>query len=172
MPVYEFYCSHCHAIFNFLSRTSDTERKPSCPKCKRPELERQVSNFSISQGRKDEPSTEGMPDIDEARMEKALMGMASEMEGLDENDPRQMAKVMRRLSEATGMNLGGGFDEAIRRLESGEDPEKIEAEMGDVLGDDNIENMFSKESIKGLKRRYTAPTHDETLYSFEQSELE
>jgi hypothetical protein len=27
------------------------------------------------------------------------------------------------------------FDVAIRRLEAGEDPEKIEADMGDVFGD-------------------------------------
>jgi hypothetical protein len=27
------------------------------------------------------------------------------------------------------------FDTAIKRLEAGEDPEKIEADMGDVLGD-------------------------------------
>jgi hypothetical protein len=27
------------------------------------------------------------------------------------------------------------LDTAIKRLESGEDPEKIEADMGDVLGD-------------------------------------
>lgn len=167
MPVYEFYCSQCHTVFNFLARTASPEKRPACPKCCKPELERKVSGFAISRGRKDEPSADGMPDIDEARLEKALMGMAGEMEGMDENDPRQMAKVMRRLSEATGMNLGSGFDEAISRLESGEDPEKIEADMGDLLGDDNIENMFSKEGIKGLQRRYSPPSHDDTLYRLE-----
>ena len=111
-----------------------------------------------------------MPDIDEARLEKALMGMAGEMEGMDENDPRQMARVMRKLSEATGMNLGGGFEEAMARLESGEDPERIEAEMGDFLGDDTMENMFSREGLRVLKRRHTPPDHDDTLYSMEQTE--
>lgn len=168
MPVYEFYCSDCHTIFNFLARTAATDKIPACPKCKRPDLERKVSNFSISRGRTDEPQGEGMPDIDEARLEKALMGMAGEMEGMDENDPRQMARVMRKLSEATGMNLGGGFEEAMRRLECGEDPEKIEAEMGDVLGDESMENLFSRDGIKGVKRRYTPPAHDDTLYSFDQ----
>jgi len=91
------------------------------------------------------------------------------MENMDENDPRQMARVMRKLSEATGMNLGQGFEEAMARLESGEDPEKIEAEMGDALGDDMNENLFSREAIKGLKRKYSLPAHDDTLYSFDQS---
>ncbi|MBT0666066.1 zinc ribbon domain-containing protein [Geobacter pelophilus] len=170
MPVYEFYCSACHTIFNFLAKTADAERKPACPKCRKPELERKVSHFAISSGRKDESSGGEIPEIDEAKLEKALMGMASEFDGADENDPRQMAKMMRRLSEATGMNLGGGFEEAIRRLESGEDPEVVEAEMGDVLDDSNIENLFAKDGLKGLKRRYTPPAHDETLYRFDLSE--
>ncbi len=42
---------------------------------------------------------------------------------------------MRRLFEATGMPVGAGMEEALRRMESGEDPEKIEEEMGDVMED-------------------------------------
>jgi putative FmdB family regulatory protein len=166
MPVYEFYCSDCHTIFNFLSRRVATDRQPDCPKCRRPALERQVSGFAISKGRKDEAG-EQMPDIDEAKLEKALMGMAGEMQGLDENDPRQMAKMMRKLAEATGMNLASGLDEAIRRLEAGEDPEKVEESMGDVFDDDSIENLFTAGGIAGLKRKYTPPAHDETLYLLE-----
>ncbi|GAM10123.1 zinc ribbon domain protein [Geobacter sp. OR-1] len=172
MPVYEFYCSDCHTIYSFLARTANTTKRPSCPKCQRPELERQVSNFAISKGRGEEPASDGLPDIDETRLEKALMGMASELDGIDENDPRQMARVMRRISEATGMNLGAGFDEAIRRLESGEDPEMIEAELGDILDNDQAGDLFSREGIKGLKRRYTPPVHDDTLYSFEQPDFD
>ncbi len=167
MPVYEFYCSDCHTIFNFLSRSINTDKHPDCPKCKRPGLQRQVSNFAISKGRKDEPSADGMPDIDEARLEKAMIGLAGEMEGMNENDPRQMAKLMRKLSDATGMNLGSGIDEAIRRLECGEDPEKVEEELGDVLGDDSMENIFTKDGIRGIKRKYASPSHDDTLYLLE-----
>jgi len=43
---------------------------------------------------------------------------------------------MRRMSEITGEPLEGEMEEAVRRLELGEDPDKIEAELGDVLGDD------------------------------------
>src|SRR5512145_1150123 len=51
MPVYEFYCAECHTIFNFLSRRVNTEKRPDCPRCGRPELERQVSSFAVSKGR-------------------------------------------------------------------------------------------------------------------------
>ncbi|WP_298435138.1 zinc ribbon domain-containing protein [Geobacter sp.] len=162
MPVYEFYCIDCHTIFNFLSRRVNTDRRPTCPRCGRPDLERQVSHFAISKGRSEE-SAEGMPDLDEEKLEKAMMGLAGEMEGMDENDPRAMAKLMRRLQDATGMNLGTGFEEAMRRLEAGEDPEKVEEEMGDLF---DGENLFSREGIRGLKRKYTPPAHDDTLYSF------
>lgn len=53
------------------------------------------------------------------------------MEGLSEDDPRQMARFMRKFQEATGMNLGPTFDETMGRLEAGEDPEALEEEMGD-----------------------------------------
>ncbi|MEJ2699815.1 MAG: zinc ribbon domain-containing protein, partial [Desulfuromonadales bacterium] len=57
--------------------------------------------------------------------------------------------------------LGTGFDEALRRIEAGEDPEAIEEEMGDLLSG---ENPFSRKTIKNLRRRYTPPEQDETLY--------
>jgi len=160
MPVYEFYCSECHTIFNFLSRRVNTEKRPDCPRCGRPELERQVSSFAVSKGRAEE-SPDGMPDMDEERMEKAMEALAGEIDGIDENDPRQMARFMRRFTEATGMDLGHGVAEAIRRLEAGEDPEKVEEEMGDAL---DVENPYAREGVKGLKRRFLSPQRDETLY--------
>jgi putative FmdB family regulatory protein len=160
MPVYEFYCVDCHRIYSFLSRRINTEKRPACPRCGRPELEKQVSPFAVSLGRKDEPM-EGVPDMDEERMERALEGLAGEMEGVDENDPRQMARFMRRFSETTGMDLGSEVEEAIRRLEAGEDPEKIEEEIGGLM---DVESPFSREGVKGLKRRLAPPQRDDTLY--------
>ncbi len=161
MPVYEFYCSECHRIFNFLSRQVNTEKRPDCPRCGRSELERRVSLFAISRGMEEE-TIQGMPDLDEEKMERAMMSLAGEMEGMDEDDPRQMAHMMRRLSESAGMDLGSGMEEAMRRLEAGEDPEKIEEEMGDLFDE---ENPFSREKIKGLRRKYVPPAQDEALYA-------
>lgn len=166
MPVYEFYCGDCHAIFNFLSRQVNTDRQPKCPRCGRPELERLVSRFAISKNRP-EPDANGLPaDLDEEKMEQAMMALAGEMEGVDENDPRAMARFMRKFSEMTGMNLGGEAEEAMRRLEAGDNPEQIEAEMGDLFGDgDNPDGLFGKERLARIKRRLGPPEHDETLYT-------
>jgi putative FmdB family regulatory protein len=161
MPVYEFYCADCHTIFNFLSRRINVDRRPTCPRCGRLELERQVSRFAVSKGRKDEPA-EGMPDIDEALLGKAVMSLAGEMEGMDENDPRQMARFMRKLTEASGLSPGPGIEEAINRLEAGEDPERIEAELGNLV---DTETPFTRQGIRGLRRRFIPPEHDDTLYT-------
>ncbi len=162
MPVYEFYCSDCHAIFNFLSRTVRTDKRPACPRCQRPDLERQVSKFAISKNLEEPP--EGMPDIDESKMEQAMMALAGDMEHIDENDPRAMADFMRKFSKMTGMELGDGAAEALSRLEAGEDPEQIEAEMGDLFDEDNL---FSKKKLKSLRKKYLPPEHDDTLYALD-----
>ncbi len=165
MPVYEFYCGDCHTIFNFLARRTAPAAVPSCPRCGRPRLDRQVSRFAISKNRP-ESDPAGLPEgLDEERMEQVMMSLAGEMDGLDESDPRAMARFMRRFSDLTGMNLGAEAEEAMRRLAAGEDPEQVEAEMGDLFGDDDsLEGLFGKGKLGGLKRRLAPPEHDETLY--------
>jgi hypothetical protein len=44
-----------------------------------------------------------------------------------------MARMMRKLFDTTGLPLGPNMEEAIRRMEAGEDPDKIEEELGDLL---------------------------------------
>ena len=102
-----------------------------------------------------------MPDIDESKIEQAMMTLAGDMESMDEDDPRAMASFMRKLSTMTGLELGEGAEEALSRLEAGEDPEQIETEMGDLF-DGN--ELFSQKKIKGLKKQFLPPEHDDTLY--------
>jgi len=165
MPIYEFYCSDCHTVFNFLSRTVTTTKRPACPRCGRPDLEKKVSSFAISKGRVETAGEDDLPEIDENRMEQAMASMAREVEGINEEDPRQMARLMRKLYDATGLRLGDGMEEAIRRLEAGEDPDKIEEEMGDFLeGEDPLLGGTSGPGLKGLRRRLRPPKVDSTLY--------
>lgn len=167
MPVYEFYCSDCHRIFNFMARRMNIRKRPACPKCGRSKLDRKVSLFAFSKGRKEEDSgEEEMPDIDESRMERAMEALAQEAEGIDEENPRQMAGLMRKLYDATGLELGGSMEEAIRRMEAGEDPDSIEEEMGDLLDqEDPLAALGGKKSsLKGIRKRIMPPSVDETLY--------
>lgn len=159
MPIYEFYCADCNTIFSFFSKTINTKKKPPCPRCRKT-LERRMSLFACV-GKAKEPT--GGPDdlpVDESKLEHAMSSLAHEAEHLDENDPRAAANLMRKLTDMTGMKLGSGMQEALRRMEAGEDPEQIEAELGDVL---EQEEPFLRQEAKAAKKR-KEPARDETLY--------
>ena len=160
MPIYEFYCERCNTVYKFFSRTINTEKIPNCPVCKDVTLKRQVSLFSSVSGRKEEGPASDMPPVDEAKMEKAMAMLAREADGINEDDPRQAANLMRKLSDATGFRMGAGMEEALSRLERGEDPEKIEQEMGELLSG---EEPFAFED-KGKKAGKSEPMVDDTLY--------
>lgn len=160
MPIYEFYCNHCHMIFNFFTGSVNIETMPDCPKCKKTKLIRQMSTFAISKKRGDQEEMP-MPDLDESKMAKAMNHLAREAEHLNEEDPRQAATLMRKLTDMTGLDLGPGMEEALTRMEAGEDPEKIEEEMGDLLEGEDPFN-FQVKSAKSPKKH--PPKVDEKLY--------
>ena len=142
MPIYEFACPKCRKIFSFLSRRLNPDRLPVCPKCGSDKLEKQISRFVMTRGRSepagggDEADEGPMPDLDDPRVARAMAEMEREMEHLDENNPKHMARMMRKMKDLMPPgSLPRELDVAIKRLEAGEDPEKIEADMGDLLGD-------------------------------------
>lgn len=144
MPIYEFACPKCRRVFSFLSKRLNPDRTPVCPKCGSKKLFKQVSRFALTKGLPEpaakpvggEDDGPQMPDIDEAKMESVMGELERDMEHLDENNPRHMAHLMKKMKEVMPAgSVPKELDVAIKRLEAGEDPEKIEADMGDVLGD-------------------------------------
>lgn len=160
MPIYEFYCPRCNTLYNFFSRSANTEKIPSCPRCKTKKLERRMSVFSVVSGQKGDRE-DNFPPMDEAKMARAMEMLGREAEGIDGDDPRQAAAMMRKLSEATGLKLKPEMEDALNRMERGEDPEKIEEEMGELFDDDN---PFSLEGASTTRGRRLIPRVDETLY--------
>jgi len=144
MPIYEFACPKCRVIFNFLSKRTNPDRLPTCPKCGNRKMEKQMSGFAMLRGAKEptEASTgaeEGgspEPNMDDPRVMRAMNEMERDMEHLDENNPKHMAHMMRKMKDLMPPGtMPKEMDIAIKRLEAGEDPEKIEEDMGDVFGD-------------------------------------
>ncbi|HUU41700.1 MAG TPA: zinc ribbon domain-containing protein [Desulfatiglandales bacterium] len=159
MPIYEFYCENCNAVFNFYSKSINTSKRPACPKCNEVKLQRLLSRFSIRKQGSEESGEDSFP-IDESKIEKAVGMLAQEAQNINEDDPRQAANLMRRLSEMTGLHLGKGMQEAMERMEAGEDPEKIEEEMSDILEEDPVVLPEKKTASKKFERLY----RDDTLY--------
>jgi putative FmdB family regulatory protein len=143
MPIYEYACPRCRRIFNFLSRRLTPEGLPTCPKCGNKKMVKQMSRFALSRGLK-EPAAgteagegEGpMPDLDDPRVARAMGELERDMEHMDENNPKHMAQMMRKMKDIMPAgSMPKELDVAIKRLEAGEDPEKIEEDMGDIFGD-------------------------------------
>ena len=171
MPIYEFYCDRCNMLFNFMSPRIDTTSRPACPRCGKAELERRPARFATLRrsaggddagGEEDDP----FPGLDESRLEQAMAAMGGELERMgDEEDPRQMARFFRRFGDVAGMKLGPRLEEMLRRLESGEDPDALEDEMGGGEGADegDMAEWFQlKDTAKRLRRR--RPKLDDQLY--------
>lgn len=169
MPIYEFACPRCRKIFSFLSKRINPDSTPVCPKCGNRRLGKQVSAFALLKGVAEPkpadnlgPDGEPMPDLDDAKMERAMSELEREMDHLDENNPRHMAHMMRKMKEAMppGM-MPKELDIAIKRLEAGEDPDKIEEDMGDVLGD-----VMGGEGAEGGPGRGGGYSRDPGLYDY------
>ena len=143
MPIYEFACPKCRKIYSFLSKRLKQERDPVCPKCGSKNMARQMSTFAMPKGASEpqavsegpEGGGEPMPDLDDPRVARAMGEIERNMDHLDENNPKHMAYMMRKMKEIMPDGaMPKEMDIAIKRLEAGEDPDKIEEDMGDLLG--------------------------------------
>lgn len=146
MPYYEFYSPDTNTIYTFFARSlSYSGCTPICPDPAHPgaRMIKRPSRFALT-GRAKEPK-EPMPGadsggdaFDDPRMERALAAMEKEFSGLDEEnpDPRHLGRLMRRMSELTGESMPPEMEEMTRRLEAGEDPEKLEEQFGDAFGEE------------------------------------
>jgi|SRR5579872_3791208 len=171
MPIYEFACPKCRVIFNFLSRRVSPGHSPTCPKCGNKKMLKQMSSFAMPRGAKEPASpVEGdaeedgpMPELDDPRVMRAMNEIERDMAHLDENNPRHMAQMMRKMKDLMPPgSMPKEMDIAIKRLESGEDPEKIEADMGDILG----EFMGGPEEGGAGGGSGGAYSHDSGLYDY------
>jgi len=146
MPIYEYYCSDNHKIYSFYAKTlAQGQTVPRCPDNPAFRLRKILSSFALTgRSRKsadDRPPAEGAgaggpggAGAEDARMEAAMSAMEGEFANVDENDPRAMGRMMRRMSELTGEPLAGEMEEVVRKLEEGADPDELEGQMGDAMG--------------------------------------
>ena len=166
MPIYEFYCLDCHAVYQFLSRTVATDKRPACPRCGRKKLERRPSAFAVSRGMS-EPESATPAGPDDERLERAMMSLAEDpraLAALDGEDPRAAARFMKRLYDTAGLPVTPALEEAIRRMEAGEDPEDVEADLGAALDEDPLLGADGEKPSKGSPRRLLPPRRDPELY--------
>lgn len=180
MPIYEYYCPDNHTVYQFYAKTLAQGRTvPKCPDNPGFGMRKLVSSFAVTSGGKSDaappaalPAAEGAGE--DARMEAAMGAMEKEFSSVDENDPRAMGRMMRRMAELTGEKIDGEMEEVVRKLEEGADPDSLEESLG---GADAPEGegpdapggpaADPKEARHRFRVRRSAPRRDPKLYDYE-----
>jgi predicted nucleic acid-binding Zn ribbon protein len=196
MPIYEYYCPDNHKIYSFYAKTlAQGQTIPQCPENPAFRMRKILSSFAVT-GRTRKAAGADTGDASaapptggaggdpaaEAKMEAAMSAMEGEFANVDENDPRAMGRMMRRMSEVTGETLDGEMEEVVRRLEEGADPDELEAQMGDALGEggeaddphgmgpeggEGLSPAPPREPKPRLRVRRGPPDRDPKLYDYE-----
>lgn len=131
---------------------------------------KKISRFSFIKGvpepkQSDDEFDDGPPVTkeDEQRMMRVMSELEKDIDHLDENNPKHLAYMMKKFKEALPKDLmPKEMDEAIRRLEDGEDPEKIEEDMGEVF--DQVFGPSEEEDEYGYGGGYGGYSRDDNLY--------
>lgn len=186
MPIYEYYCPDNNRIYQFFAKTLAQGRTiPRCPDNPSYRMMKIMSPFAVSRKGKGaaEPGDDkaGGPeggDADDPKMEAAMSAMEREFSNVDENDPRAMGRMMRRMAELTGEKIEGEMEEVVRKLEEGADPESLEEQLGgeeppgggDPDGEEGMsgpEKPADPREPRSRFRRRGPPTRDPKLYDYE-----
>jgi len=162
MPIYEFFSPDTNKVYSFFARSLAQGKKlPRCPDKPGAKMERMISRFAVTGRASEKPDAAADPS--DPRMERVMAEMEREMSGLDESnpDPRLLGRMMRKMTGATGQAMPKEMEQMIRRLESGEDPEKLEEEFGDAFeGMDLPDEPDASASPRAARR----PVRDPALY--------
>ena len=130
MPIYEYLCQTCHNRVSLFQTYAEYGVKPvKCPVCGGKQLSRLIGRVRVAKS-------------DDQRLE--AMSDPSAFGNVDENDPKSVARAMKKMGREMGEDLPPEFNEITDRLESGESAESIEKSMPDLgageggAGDDEI----------------------------------
>ncbi len=119
MPVYQYRCLNCKKRFElFISYKEYGQKSVNCPHCQSDRVDRRIGRIRIAKS-------------EESRLD--ALTDASGLEGL-ENDPQALGKMMRKMGNEMGEDVGPEFDEVVDRLEAGQSPEDIEKAIPDLEG--------------------------------------
>jgi hypothetical protein len=190
MPIYEYYCRENHTIYQFYAKTlAQGKTTPRCPDNPKFRLQKMVSAFAINSGGTPDEAAEkppaAAPSAEDRRLDAAMDSMEREFSGMDENNPKEMARMMRRMTQVSGEKLDGQLEEVVRKLEEGVDPDSLEDKMppdnpaedsgdpeGGGIGLDRdmpgpLAEKDPREPRHRFKARAAAPRRDPQLYDYE-----
>ena len=106
MPIYEYRCGGCKRKVTVLTLRASETVEPQCDRCGSRDLTRLMSRFAMVRS-------------EDSRLDD--LADDSSLAGIDENDPKSMARWMRKMGKELGDDAGDDFDEMVDELEAGGD---------------------------------------------------
>ncbi len=98
MPIYEYHCADCRrAVSRLVMRISDPE-PPRCPRCGGAQLTRLMSRFARLRSEDDRLDALADP---------------SQFGELDEEDPKSVARFMKKMGGELGEDAGEDWDQMV-----------------------------------------------------------
>lgn len=117
MPIYEYRCRDCRRKVSIFVKRIGGDEGAVCPRCGSARLERLFSRFATARSEED-------------RLER--LADPSALNGLDENDPKSLARFVRRMGREMGEDAGEDFDQLAEEAEA---EAARPAESGDPSGE-------------------------------------
>lgn len=104
MPIYEFLCRDCGRKMSSLVLSRSRIDEVRCKRCGGANLEKLVSRFATVKS-------------EDARLES--LADPSALGGVDENDPKSVARWMKKMGKEMGEDFGEDLDQAVEEEMAG-----------------------------------------------------
>ena len=128
MPIYEYRCEACGKKSEFLTFRISDEVDPVCKHCGSEKMVRLISRVRVIMS-------------EETRLES--LADPSKFGDLDENDPKSMAKFLKKMGrefgDELGEELGGDIDEIV---EEAMEEEARSKESGETADDTSLDSSL------------------------------
>jgi putative FmdB family regulatory protein len=98
MPIYEYRCQKCRRISGFLILNLNEPLTPVCKRCGSQALDRVISRVHVRLS-------------EETRLER--LADPSAWSGLDENDSKSVAKMLKKMGQEMGEDFPGEVDDMV-----------------------------------------------------------
>ena len=144
-------------------------------------MTRQVSPFACiikgNSSKKEDDNTDP-EELASAEREELIAKMANRLDAMDADDadPADAVRVMRQMANEGGLKFSPEVNEAITRIEAGEDPEKIDEQFQEVFdchdpfAQKEEDGTIQKGSLSEWIRRLKPPKRDSTWRDFDSEE--
>ncbi len=114
MPIYEFRCNACRRRTSVFTRSIGAPVSAVCQHCGAADLHRLISRVAVL--RSEDDSLSGLDE--------------SSLDGIDESDPRSVARWVRKMSRQMGEPLDAEMEADLDRLEAGEMSDDLDEDGG------------------------------------------